>query len=59
MTAIGALLTAIALVAALVARGGVALAARSGGVPLHLRRVLTLIAVLMAWGARECFRCWR
>ncbi len=49
MTAIGALLTAIALVAALVARGGVTVAARSGGVPLHLKRVLTLIAVLMAF----------
>lgn len=49
MTEIGALLTGLALVAALVARGGVAVPARSGGVPLHLRRVLTLIAVLMAF----------
>jgi hypothetical protein len=47
MTAIGALLTAIGLLAALVARAGVAAAARSGGVAGHLRRLLTLIALLL------------
>ncbi|HSJ79534.1 MAG TPA: hypothetical protein VK913_12435 [Erythrobacter sp.] len=47
MTPIGALLTAIGLLAALVARAGVAAAARSGGVAGHLRRLLTLIAVLL------------
>jgi hypothetical protein len=48
MTAIGALLTAIGLLAALVARAGVAGAARSGGVAGHLRLLLTLIALLLA-----------
>ncbi len=51
MTAIGALLTAIGLIAALVARTGVAQAARragGGGVAGHLRIVLTLIALLLA-----------
>ncbi|OJW67341.1 MAG: hypothetical protein BGO57_02795 [Sphingomonadales bacterium 63-6] len=48
MTAIGALLTAIALLASLVARAGVASAARGGGVAAHLRRLLTLIALLLA-----------
>ncbi|KPF62590.1 hypothetical protein [Porphyrobacter sp. AAP60] len=47
MTAIGALLTAIGLLAALVARAGVAAAARGGGVAGHLRRLLTLIALLL------------
>lgn len=48
MTAIGALLTAIGLVAALVARVGVAAAARGGGVAEHLARLLTMIALLLA-----------
>lgn len=48
MTAIGALLTAIGLAAALVARVGVARAARGGGVAGHLARLLTLIALLLA-----------
>jgi hypothetical protein len=48
MTATGALLTAIGMLAALVARAGVAAAARSGGVAGHLRRLLTLIALLLA-----------
>lgn len=47
MTAIGALLTAIGLLAALVARAGVAAAARGGGVAGDLRRLLTLIALLL------------
>lgn len=47
MTAIGALLTAIGLLAAMVARAGVAQAARSGGVAGHLRRLLTMIALLL------------
>jgi hypothetical protein len=47
MTAIGALLTAIGLLAALVARVGVAAAARGGGVAGHLARLLTLIALLL------------
>ncbi|HSF13064.1 MAG TPA: hypothetical protein VLA50_08835 [Erythrobacter sp.] len=47
MTAIGALLTGIGLLAALVARAGVADAARSGGVAGHLRLLLTLIALLL------------
>ena len=47
MTATGALLTAIGMLAALVARAGVATAARSGGVAGHLRRLLTLIALLL------------
>ncbi|THV12458.1 hypothetical protein [Rhizobium rhizophilum] len=48
MTAMGALLTAIGLVAALVARVGVAAAARGGGVAGHLARLLTMIALLLA-----------
>lgn len=48
MTAIGALLTGIGLLAALVARAGVAAAARGGGVAGHLARLLTLIALLLA-----------
>lgn len=48
MTAIGALLTAIGLVAALVARVGVAPAARGGGVAEHLARLLTMIVLLLA-----------
>lgn len=48
MTAIGALLTAIGLLAALVARAGVAKAARGGGVAGHLARLLTLIGLLLA-----------
>ncbi len=48
MTAIGALLTAIGLLAALVARMGVASAARGGGVAGHLARLVTLIALLLA-----------
>lgn len=48
MTAIGALLTAIGMAAALVARAGVAHAARGGGVAGHLARLLTLIALLLA-----------
>lgn len=47
MTAIGALLTAIGLLAALVARAGVRDAARSGGVAGHLWLLLTLIALLL------------
>lgn len=47
MTAIGALLTAIGLLAALVTRAGVAGAARGGGVAGHLARLLTLIALLL------------
>lgn len=47
MTAIGALLTAIGLLAALVARAGVASAARGGGVAGHLARLVTLIALLL------------
>ena len=47
MTAIGALLTAIGLLAALVARAGVAGAARSGGVAGHLRLLLGLIVLLL------------
>lgn len=47
MTAIGALLTAIGLLAALVARVGVAEAARGGGVAGYLARLLTLIALLL------------
>ncbi|MBX9468666.1 MAG: hypothetical protein KL839_12830 [Rhizobium sp.] len=48
MTAMGALLTVIGLVAALVARVGVAAAARGGGVAGHLARLLTVIALLLA-----------
>lgn len=48
MTAIGALLTAIGLLAALVARAGVAEAARGGGVAGYLARLLTLIGLLLA-----------
>jgi hypothetical protein len=48
MTAIGALLTAIGLLAALVARAGVAEAARGRGVAGALARLLTLIALLLA-----------
>jgi hypothetical protein len=48
MTAIGALLTAIGLFAALLARAGVADAARGGGVAGHLARLMTLIALLLA-----------
>jgi hypothetical protein len=47
MTAIGALLTAIGLLAAIVARAGVARAARAGGVAGHLTLLLTLIALLL------------
>ena len=48
MTAIGALLTAIGIAAAVIARVGVARAARGGGVAGHLARLLTLIALLLA-----------
>ncbi len=48
MTAIGALLTAIGLVAALVARVGVAGAAHGGGVAAYLARLLTMIVLLLA-----------
>lgn len=48
MTPFAALLTAIGLLAALVARFGVAAAARRGGVAEHLRRLFTLIALLLA-----------
>jgi hypothetical protein len=48
MTAIGALLTAIGLAAALVARVGVAPAARGGGVAAYLARLLTMIVLLLA-----------
>ncbi len=48
MTATGALLTAIGLIAALLARVGVADAARGGGVAGHLARLMTLIALLLA-----------
>lgn len=48
MTATGALLTMIGLIAALMARVGVARAARGGGVAGHLARLLTLIALLLA-----------
>lgn len=48
MTAIGGLLTAIGLAAALMARAGVAAAARKGGVATHLARLLNLIALLLA-----------
>lgn len=47
MTGIAALLTGIGLMAALVARAGVAGAARGGGVAADLRRLLTLIALLL------------
>ena len=47
MTAIGALLTGIGLLAALVARAGVAAAARGRGVAGYLARLLTLIALLL------------
>ena len=47
MTAIGALLTMIGLLAALVARAGVSAAAKGGGVASDLRRLLTLIALLL------------
>lgn len=49
MTAIGALLTAIGLLAALVARWGVAEPARRGGVAGHLARLVTLIALLLGF----------
>jgi hypothetical protein len=48
MTATGVLLTVIGLIAALLARVGVAGAARRGGVAGHLARLLTLIALLLA-----------
>lgn len=48
MTAIGALLTLIGLLATLVARAGVGAAARGGGVAGYLRRLLTLIGLLLA-----------
>ena len=48
MTATGALLTAIGLLAALVARIGVAKAAHGGGVAGYLARLLTLVALLLA-----------
>lgn len=48
MTPVAALITAISLVAALVARLSVAKAARNGGVAEHLRRLFTLIALLVA-----------
>ena len=50
MNEVGALITAIALFATLVARQGVAVAARprDGGVAAQLRRVYTLIALLLA-----------
>lgn len=48
MTAIGGLLTAIGLAAALMARAGVASAARKGGVATHLARLLNVIALLLA-----------
>lgn len=47
MTATGALLTAIGVLAALMARAGVGGAARGGGVAGHLARLLTLIALLL------------
>lgn len=47
MTAIGALLTGIGLLAALVARAGVAEAARGGGVAGLLKLLLTMIALLL------------
>lgn len=48
MTPIAALLTAIGMLAALVARFGVGTAAKRGGVAAHLRRLFTLIALLLA-----------
>lgn len=48
MTAIGGFLTVIGLVAALMARAGVAAAARKGGVATHLARLLNLIVLLLA-----------
>lgn len=56
MTAFGALLTAIALLAALVARRGVAQLAGKGGAAEHLRRLFTLISLLLA--LRLIFFAW-
>ncbi len=56
MTVFAAILTAIGMLAALVARRGIRNSARMGGVADHLRRLLTLIALLLA--LRLLFMAW-
>ncbi|MEM9502120.1 MAG: hypothetical protein AAF941_09765 [Pseudomonadota bacterium] len=56
MTTFGALLTVIGLLAALVARRGVGQSAGDGGAVEHLRRLFTLISLLLA--LRLAFLAW-
>lgn len=49
MTPVTAVLTVLGFIAALIARRGVAVAAGQGGVAEHLRRLFTLIALLLAF----------